>query len=396
MKHEREKCPSILITRGRVITPFEEIPGADVLIRGERIEAVGRRLRPASGAVTIDAKGCYVAPGLIDLHTQGGCGHDVWDATPESLMGWSRCNARHGVTSYLITTGYGTSGYNFMAEHIDLAGVAAKPLGVYLESPFCSMIKRGGIDASRVGPVSMKMLDKICRKLGRSLRMMTVAPERKGAIAMIRELRRRSIIAAIGHTDCTYDQALEAMDAGATHVTHCFNTMRSLHHREPGPLPALLTDPRVTIELVLDGHHIHPAVISMAVRLRGTDHTCVITDNMRVAGLPDGNYTFEKAGREIRVTGGVPRLADGTIAGSTLTMDRALANVVKFTGLTVREALPMLTATPARAVGYGDRKGQLARGFDADVVLFNNRFEIQRTIVSGRTVYLRGKDVPKG
>ena len=391
MKTDSEKPRPILITGGRVLTPFDELTKADVLIKRGRIAAVGKNLARTApkDAVRLSGAGLYVAPGLIDLHTQGGCGHDVWDGTPEALMGWSRCNARHGATSYLITTGYATGGYDFLTKHYDLAGVAAKPLGVYLESPFCSMARRGGIDASRVGPMSVKTLDRICRQLGDRLRMMTVAPERKGALDMIRELRRRGVIAAIGHTNGTLEEILAAIDAGATHVTHCFNTMRSLHHREPGPLPALLTDPRVTIELVLDGHHIHPAVINLAVRVKGVNHTCVITDNMRVAGLPDGNYTFERMGRKLKVIGGVPRLEDGTIAGSTLTMDRALANVVKFTGMSVREVMPMLTATPARVVGFGDRKGRLQRGYDADVVMFDERFAIHRTIVEGRVVYER-------
>ncbi len=392
MKTAYEKPRAILITGGRVLTPFDELPAGDVLIEGRRIAAVGKGLtsRAPGNVLRINAKGCYVAPGFIDLHTQGGCDHDVWDGTPEALEGWSRCNARHGVTSFLATTGYRTAGYVFLAENIELAGAAAKPLGVYLESPFCSMIKRGGIGANQIGPVSIRVLDGICRKFGKNLRMMTVAPERTGALEMIRELRRRGIVAAIGHTDCTWEQALAAMDAGATHVTHCFNTMRSIHHREPGPIPALLTDPRVSIELVLDGHHIHPAVVDMAVRLKGTSRTCVVTDNMRVAGLPDGNYTFERMSRRLKVVGGVPRLDDGTIAGSTLTMDRALANVVRFTGMTVREALPMLCATPAGVVGFGNRKGQLRHGFDADVVMFDDRFNVRRTFVEGRVVYERG------
>ena len=391
MKTAPTTSDSILITGGRILTPFDELPGADVLIRGARIAAVGRGLarKAPKDALRIDARGCCVAPGFIDLHTQGGCDHDVWDGTREALEGWSRCNARHGVTAFLATTGYRTAGYDFLAENIEHAGVAARPLGVYLESPFCSMIKRGGIGADQVGPVSVRVLDGICRKFGDHLRMMTVAPERKGALDMIRELKRRGIRAAIGHTDCTCEQALAAIDAGATHVTHCFNTMRSIHHRAPGPIPALLTDPRLTIELVLDGHHIHPAVINMAVRLKGVNRTCVITDNMRVAGMPDGDYTFESKGRRLRVVGGVPRLTDGTIAGSTLTMDRALANVVAFTGMTVREVMPMLTATPAGAVGFGRRKGQLKRGFDADVVIFDDAFRIRRTIVEGRVVYER-------
>ena len=380
---------SVLITGGCVLTPFEEHAHADVLMTDGKVTAVDPDLSgdaPAD-AERIDATGLTVAPGFIDLHTQGGCGHDVWDGTREALETWSRCSARHGVTSYLITTGYKTAGYDYMATHIREAAVAARPLGIYLESPFCSMEKRGGISEERVGPVSIESLDEIHATLGNGLRMMTVAPEREGALDVIRELAARGIVAAMGHTNCSYEQAVKAVDAGVTHVTHCFNAMRSLHHRDPGPLPVALADDRVDIELILDGIHIHPAVIRMAVRAKGVDLTSVVTDNMRVAGLPDRPRSFERMGRTLTVEDGVPRLADGTIAGSTLTMDKALKNVIAFTGLSMREALPMLTASPARAVGAEHRKGRLEEGYDADVVIFDDDFTVHRTLVAGATVY---------
>ncbi|HUU43881.1 MAG TPA: amidohydrolase family protein, partial [Planctomycetota bacterium] len=305
----------------------------------------------------------------------------------EALEGWSRCQAAHGVTAFMLTTGYRTAGYDYLCGHIDEASVAAKPLGVYLESPFCSLAKRGGISEQRVGEVSLAKLDEVHATLGDRLVMMTVAPERENAIEVIGELVRRDIIAAIGHTDCTYEQALAAVDAGATHVTHCFNAMRGLHHRDPGPLPLVLTDDRVHVELILDGKHVLPPVVRFAVGVRGVERTCVVTDNMRAAGLPPGDYTFRRMEQTISVKDGVPRLPDGTIAGSCLTMDRALANVVAFTGLPLTEAVMMLTSTPARAARVDLRKGRLAPGFDADVVIFDRDFNVVRTLVGGKTVY---------
>lgn len=381
--------PALLIAGGRVLTPFEELAPGQLLLKGGRIAAVGEDLAVITppGAERIDASGSTVVPGYIDLHTQGGCGFDVWQGTREALEGWSRCQARHGVTSFMVTTGYGTAGYDFLTANLSRAGVAARPLGVYLESPFCSVEKRGGIGEERVGPVTVEVLDEIQAVLGDNLAMMTVAPEREGAIEMIAELGRRGIIPAMGHTNCTYEQAVKAIDAGVTHVTHCFNAMRSVHHRDPGPLPAVLTDGRVDIELILDGIHIHPAVIAMAVRTKGIDLVNVVTDNIRVAGLPEGEYSFQRMEQTIRVEGGVPRLSDGTIAGSLLTMDRALVNVMKFTGLPLRDALVMLTATPAKSARVQDRKGQLKAGFDADVVILDEQLNVQRTIVAGETVY---------
>ena len=377
-----------VISGGRVLTPFDEFSPGIVSIRDGRILAVTEApdACPPAGE-HIDATGLTVAPGFIDLHTQGGCGWDIWMGTAESLEGWSRCQARHGVTSFMLTTGYATAGYDYLREHIDRAAVAARPLGVYLESPFCSMAKRGGISPERVGPVSVEVLDEIHADLEDDLVMMTVAPERDGALEVIAELVHRGIIAAVGHTDCTYEQAREALDAGATHVTHCFNTMRPLHHRDPGPLPLVLTDDRVDIELVVDGFHIHPAVVDFAVRTKGIHLTSVVTDNIRAAGLEQPDGTFQRMEQTIRVQDGLPRLEDGTIAGSTLTMDRALANVIRFTGLPLAEALVMLTSSPARAARIRDRKGQLKTGFDADLVLFDDDFTVHRTIVAGKTVY---------
>ncbi|KPL01684.1 MAG: hypothetical protein AMK75_04165 [Planctomycetes bacterium SM23_65] len=383
--------PALLITGGRVFTPFDAFSPGEVLIRDGKIAAVGKDLsaETPADARRMYAKGLTVAPGFIDLHTQGGCGYDIWMGTREALEGWSRCQARHGVTSFMLTTGYKTAGYDFLTSHLDCAAVAAKPIGVYLESPFCSMEKRGGISEERVGPVSLKLLDEIQSTLDGHLHMMLVAPEREGGVEMIAELDRRGIVPAIGHTNCTYEQAKAAVDAGATHVTHCFNAMRAFHQRDPGSLPLVLTDDRVDIELICDGFHIHPAVIRLAVQLKGTGLTSVVTDNMRVAGMPEGDYTFERMGRTLTVQGGVPRLADGTIAGSTLTMNRALGNVIDFTGLPLKDALVMLTSSPAKAVRLGDRKGELRPGFDADLVLFDENFTVHSTIVEGKTVYVK-------
>ena len=384
------------ITGGTILTPFDQIAGGAVTFADGRITAVGPVDAAADNVATIDATGLYVAPGFIDLHTQGGCGHDIWMGTAEALEGWSRCQARHGVTSYMLTTGYATSGYDYLCTHLDLAATAAKPIGIYLESPFCSMEKRGGISPNRVGDLSVAKLDEIQATTGDALVMMTVAPERDGACEVIAALGAHGIIAAVGHTDCSYEQARAAFDAGATHVTHCFNAMRSLHHRDPGPLPAALSDDRVTVELILDGKHIHPAVIDFAVRKKGIDLACVVTDNIRAAGMSPAEHTFQRMEQTITVKDGVPRLPDGTIAGSTLTMDRALANVVAFTGLSLVDALRMLTATPAKAARIGERKGQLKVGHDADLVIFDEDFTVHRTIVGGRTVYTRSTETNRG
>jgi N-acetylglucosamine-6-phosphate deacetylase len=383
----------MLLTGGHIFTPSEEFWPGEILIRGGQILAVGEDLSAQTppDAERLDVSGLFVTPGFIDLHTQGAGGHDVWDGTTEALAGWSLAKAREGATAFMVTTGYRDEGFDFLLKHLDHAEKffpGARPLGVYLESPFCSIERRGGILKERVLPVSIELLDEIHRRLGDKLRMMTVAPEREHALELIADLARRGIVPALGHTDCDYSTALLAIEAGVTHVTHCFNTMRSMHHRTPGPLAAVLLDGRVDVELITDGIHIHPAVVDLTVRLKGEGLVSVVTDSMRAAGLPDGEYTFGREGRTYRVEEGAVKLPDGTLAGSTLTMIRALKNTVKFSGLPLRKTLPMLTSTPARAVRVNGRKGELKPGFDADITVFHEDYTVHQTIVAGKTVYL--------
>jgi len=397
----KSREPATLITGGHIFTPFREFWPGELLIRGGRILAVAEDLSAETppDAERIDVSGLFVTPGFIDLHTQGGGGHDVWDGTSEALAGWSLAKAREGTTAFQVTTGYRDEGYDFLLAHLDRVEEAfpgARPIGVYLESPFCSIEKRGGIAKEQVLPVSIELLDEIHGRLGDKLHMMTVAPEREGALEMIRELARRGIIPALGHTDCDYSTARLAIEAGVTHVTHCFNTMRTMHHRTPGPLAAVLLDERVDIELITDGIHIHPAVVDLAVRLKGTGLTSVVTDSVRAAGLPDGDYVFGREGRTYTVEDGAVRLPDGTLAGSTLTMIRALRNVMEFTGLPLGKVLPMLTSTPAKAARVDDRKGELRAGLDADVAVFHEDYTIHQTIVGGKTVYLHDSVKSKG
>jgi len=393
--------PAVLLTGGHVFTPSDEFWPGDVLLRDGKILAVGEDLssRTPPDAERLDVSGLFVAPGFIDLHTQGAGGHDVWDGTTEALAGWSLAKAREGATAFQPTTGYRDEGFDFLVEHLDRPEEffpGARPLGVYLESPFCSIERRGGILKERVLPVSIELLDEIHRRLGDRLRMMTVAPEREHALEIIAELDRRGIVPALGHTDCDYSTALLAVEAGVTHVTHCFNTMRTMHHRTPGPLAAVLLDERVDVELITDGIHIHPAVVDLAVRLKGAGLVSVVTDSMRASGLPDGEYTFGREGRTYRVEEGAVKLPDGTLAGSTLTMIRALENVVRFTRLPLGEALAMLTSTPARAARISHRKGELKPGFDADIVVFHEDYTVHQTIVAGRTVYQHDSPKAKG
>jgi N-acetylglucosamine-6-phosphate deacetylase len=217
------------------------------------------------------------------------------------------------------------------------------------------------------------------------LRIITLAPELDGAAALIRRMVKAGVTVSVGHTDATYEQAWEAIRLGVTHATHCCNAMRPLHHREPGPIGAIAEASQVSGELIADGLHVHPAMMRLLVKLLGPERAIVITDALAGAGVAEGAFEFN--GQRASVVHGVAQLDDGTITGSVLTMDQALRNVVQMTGVSLSEAVGMLTRNPARAAGASQRKGRLAAGYDADLLLFDGALTLQATIRGGALVY---------
>jgi len=378
------------IVGGTVLTPSRELPGYTVVIEQGTIQAVlAAQPQPGPSDQVIDASGLYVAPGLIDIHVHGADGCDTMDATPEALHRMARFFAAHGVTSYLPTTM--TASAPAISAAIEAAARFQPPadgaahLGLHLEGPYLSSHHKGAqpeIHLRAPQPEEYRAWFASDR-----VRLVTVAPELEGSLVMIETGALAGVDFAVGHSDADFELVVEAADHGLRQATHLFNAMLGLHHRRPGTLGAVLTDDRIYAQLIADGVHVHPAMVKLVVRAKGPGRTILITDAMRATGLPDGVYDL--GGQATHVHDGVARLEAGNLAGSTLTLDAALRNVMAFTGLSLTEALPMATAVPAEALNLTGRKGCLAAGADADIILLDSELRVARTIVGGQTVFQR-------
>jgi N-acetylglucosamine-6-phosphate deacetylase len=379
---------SLLITNCRLYDAAENTPLCSVLIRGGTIEKVGRADRAER---VLDAGGRMIAPGLIDVHIQGAGGADVLDATPEALATIARTCAHFGVTSFLATTIYKPGQDNrhlrVAAECVgrDLGG--ARLLGTHLEGPFISPQKRGMIQPDCLTLPAAAILDDIYALLGDTLRMMTVAPELPGSAEIVRTLVDRGTVASFGHSKATYDETVRGFGTGITHVTHLFNAMAALHHRDPGPLAAIFERPEITCQVITDGVHIHPAVLRLAFHALGPKRFVTITDGMHAMGLPDGHYIYNKL--EYESKDGTARYKDGTLIGTALGLSQLLARLTQFTPCAVPDAIKTVTENAAQVLGLGQTKGSIAPGRDADLVLLDQDLSVYATIVAGQIVYQR-------
>ncbi|HPC93413.1 MAG TPA: N-acetylglucosamine-6-phosphate deacetylase [Sedimentisphaerales bacterium] len=367
---------------------------SNILIQDGCIAWIGAGEPPAAAEQVLDAGGRLLAPGFIDVHIQGAGGADVLDATPEALATIAKACARCGVTSYLATTIYKPGQKNrhleVAAECIgrDLGG--ARLLGIHLEGPFISQRKRGMIQPDCLTDPSPSALEAILAKTGDGLAMMTVAPELPGGLEMARALADRGVIASLGHTHATYDETLAGFDAGINHVTHLFNAMPSLHHRDPGPLGAIFERSDVTVQAITDGVHIHPSVLRLAFAALGPSRFVTITDGMQALGLPDGRYTYNGIPYETR--NGAARYKDGTLIGTAVGLNQMLARLVSITGCSVATAIRTATENPASILGLARKTGSIQTGYDADLVLLEEDLSVYATVVGGRIVYRRDSD----
>ncbi len=382
---------------GRVITPFERWPMGAVAVEGERIAAVGPReevlrvLPDPEGWRLADFGGAWLIPGMIDLHTHGARGADVMTGARDALATVARVEAEGGATGFLLTTRTAPPDALLavadMVGHMgDLPGApwdGAGLLGLHLEGPYIHPRRAGGQPAQYIRDPDLREMEALAEMASGRLAMVTFAPERPGGLELARWLSSRGIVAALGHSNASYEEALAAFRSGVSQLTHAFNAMPSLHHREPGALMAGLLDDRVTIHLIADGVHVHPAALALAYRAKGPDRIALITDSTG-AGLAPGQY--EIAGRTIVVDDHAVRLPDGTLAGSKLQMNRALQVCVEQVGIPMADAVRMASTTAARVLGLGARKGVLAAGYDADVSVLAPDFTVLAVMVMGRFV----------
>jgi N-acetylglucosamine-6-phosphate deacetylase len=384
--------PAVLLAQ-RLFTPLHALQHAAVVVEDGIISAVGARedIVISPNARVFDFGDAVLAPGLIDIHIHGGAGHDVMEGSEESLAPIERLMARHGVTSYFPTTV--TAPVDATLNSLDALGKAVKrsaggagdgtraqPLGIHLEGPFLSHAKRGVHPPALLQPATRELFDRMWQAAGGRVSVMTIAPEIEGAIDLIAEASRRGVCVSLGHSNAELSQARAAINVGARHATHTFNAMRPLDHREPGLLGEVLTNLELTADIIVDGIHVDPAVVNLFVRAKGADGAVLITDAISATGMPDGTYML--GGLKVEVRGGHCE-SDGRLAGSVLTLDRAVRNTMKFANSDLQTAIRMATINPARALGIENRKGALTAGADADITVFTPRGEVVRTIVGG-------------
>ncbi len=390
----------------RIVTPVGTVAG-EVIVEAGRIQAI--RLESADPAA-IDLGSRWLVPGLIDGHVHGGGGAQCNTTDPAEIAEVARFHARHGTTALLATTV--AAGTDELCA--SLGAIArcrgsvdgAEVLGAHLEGPFLSRARPGAMDPDAFLDPDGRVLERLMQASGRP-RLMTVAPELPGALELIERLVRLGVVVALGHSEAEYEQARRAVSAGASSATHVFNAMASFHHRRAGLLGAVLDLPGVNCELICDGIHVAPAAMRLAWRAKGARGLRLVTDAMEAAGMPDGEYRL--GGARVQVADGRARVANGagqgeegrshdteggSLAASTLTMDRALAGSVAMLGLSVEEAVELASANPARVLGLQDRKGAIAPGLDADLVVLDEGLSCWATMVGGRWVHgpLSGTD----
>jgi N-acetylglucosamine-6-phosphate deacetylase len=324
-----------------------------------------------------------ILPGFVDVHVHGGAGADFMDGSDEAAAAVAGLHAKNGTTAMAATT-LSSSRDDLRTAIASIARNTRRPgaaeiCAIHLEGPYISPHRAGAQDVASIRPADVHELAALIQEAPELHWMMTIAPEIEGARGLIENFRD-VVLFSIGHTAADYGEAVNALAWGARHFTHLFNAMTGLNHREPGVVGAALISPDATAELIADGIHVHPAVLRIATLLM-PKRIALVTDAVRACGMPEGSYKLY--GHDISVAEGAARLADGTLAGSTLTMQRAVQNMVELAGLPLEMVVPLATEVPARIVGAHERKGKLAAGFDADLVVMTERFELERVVVRG-------------
>jgi len=380
-------------TASRLYTPVEEIEHPLLVVEDGQISEVSSRSATELPGNTslIDFGDAVLAPGFVDIHMHGGAGLDVMRALPSELPRLGQFLANHGVTGYFATTVAAPldatcAALARLADAIEASvtngdAVQARPLGIHLEGPFLSHKRRGVHPPENLVAPTVAIFERLWQAARGHVRMLTIAPELPGAMEVITEAARRKVCVSIGHSDAEMPIARDAVRAGARHATHTFNAMRPLDHREPGIIGEVLSDDGITADIIVDGIHVAPEVVKVFLHAKGRERAVLITDAISATGMPDGRYQLGPI--EVDVKAGKCTF-QGSLAGSVLTMDRAVRNVTQFSDWSLRDAVRAATLNPARAVGLAGHHGVLAQGADADFTVLNTAGEVTKTIVRGR------------
>jgi N-acetylglucosamine-6-phosphate deacetylase len=382
---------TILLHTARALTPATEILDAGILVRDGVIEAIGPRrgMSLPAGAQEVTAKEQTAIPGFVDVHIHGAGGHDVMEGSEEALAAVARTVARHGTTSFVATTVTASPEdtcrsiegiARYIATQHETDEARAEVLGIHYEGPFISPARRGVHPVEWIQLPSAELLEKFLHAASGNARILTIAPELLGAAPCIDAAHKAGVVVAMGHTDATYEQARAAIARGAHHAVHVYNAMRPFSHRDSGVIGAVLTSPEVTAELIADGVHVEEAAMRLLLQAKGAGCVILVSDGISATGMPDGKYMLGKF--EVTVSGGVCRNAEGRLAGSTLTLDRALRNIVGL-GVPLVDAVGMLTVNPATLLGIEFKKGALRIGADADIVLLDEGLQVTNVWARG-------------
>lgn len=379
----------LALTNATLYTPTEGIQGASLLIDGERIAAVNppQALIDRPGVKTLDLQGGLLVPGFIDLQINGAFGQD-FTANPGSIWEVAASLPRYGVTAFLPTVITSPLETIARAQAVLQQGSppgwrGARPLGLHVEGPFLNPERKGAHNPAHLRPPSLDDYADLSPATG--VRLVTLAPELPGAEAVIRALVERGVIVSAGHSQATYAQAIQAFDWGVSYNVHLFNAMSPLNHFEPGLVGALLDDPRPTVGIIPDGVHVHPAALRCAWRNTGPARLNLVTDAMAALGMPPGEYVIGDL--EVVVDATSARLRSGALAGSIISLDQCLRNLLRFTGCGLGEALQTITLTPARLLRLDNEIGQVSAGRRADLLHLDKDLQVLWTMVGGEIVY---------
>jgi N-acetylglucosamine-6-phosphate deacetylase len=380
------------IYASRILTPHEEIVDSVIVVEDGKITQIGHRdeVRVPPDAEHYAAGDKIVIPGFVDVHIHGAGGHDVMEASEEAIAKVASTVARRGTTSIVATTVTAPpedtcKSLDAIAHYIrspknSESRFAAEVLGIHLEGPFISSTRRGVHPSDAIAQPSKELFEEFVAAADGFIRILTLAPELPGALDLIERAIAKGIVASMGHTDATYQQARAAIERGVTHAAHMFNAMRPFSHRDTGVIGAVLTSPEVTAEVIADGQHVDPPAMEILLRAKGLDGVLLVSDGTAATGMRNGNYRLGNF--EVTVTDGVVRNSEGKLAGSTLTLDRALQQIVAL-GVPLLESVRMATLLPARRLGLGGKKGVIAVGADADIVVLNQDLRIAGVMTRG-------------
>jgi len=379
----------VVLTAERLLTPEKSIPQPSVVVEDGTIRAiVSRSLAELPAGETLDFPGCVLVPAYFDVHVHGSAGYDLMDGSDEAFRAVSRFLARRGVGAFFPTTVTANldatlRALSAMASRLDSDFGGARCAGIHLEGPFLSHIKRGVHPPQYLQDPSVDVFDSFWQAADGRITLMTIAPELPGSEELIAHAASLGVRVSLGHSDAGVAETLRGIRAGGTSATHTFNAMRSLNHRDPGIAAVVLDEDRLFAEIIADGHHVDPLLVRLFWKAKGPQRSILVTDGISATGMPDGNYTL--GGMEVEVKDGIC-LLDGVLAGSTLTMDRAVQNFHTMTGVSLDIATALAARNPAAMTGLSDRIGTLAVGRAADIAVLTPAGSLVATLLGGRRV----------